>query len=143
MRHGMTLPELALALVLAGLLTSIAMPAFRQTLDRIAVDRAAYGLVAAHQRARVAAILESRPALLRFTADSLVIRIRRGSATPLYWTGPGPSAHGIALTGPTKALQFSPTGVTMGFANGTWTLRRGKAYRAVVLSRLGRARIVR
>ena len=55
MRHGMTLPDLALALVLAGLLTSIAMPAFRQTLDRIAVDRAAYGLVAAHQRARVAA----------------------------------------------------------------------------------------
>ena len=142
MRRGMTLPELALGIALLGLLTAIAIPKYQETLDRVAVDRSAYALVAAHQRARVAAILESQPSLLQFTPDSLVIRIRRGSGNSLYWNGPGPAARRVQLTGPGKAVVFSPTGLTMGFANGTWVLRRGQAHRRVVTSRLGRARIL-
>lgn len=143
MQNGMTLPELALAMALVGLLATIGIPKYQETLDRIAVDRSAYTLVVAHHRARTTAILKSRPSLLRFTPDSVVIRVRRGTGTVSHWRGPGPAARGVALSGPTKVLVFSPTGVAMGFANGTWVLRRGRAIRKVIISRLGRARIVR
>jgi prepilin-type N-terminal cleavage/methylation domain-containing protein len=142
MQNGMTLPELALAMVLVGLLVMIGIPRYRETLDRIAVDRTAYTLVAAHHSARITAILESRPSLLRFTSDSVVIRVRRQAGTVLHCRGPGPAANGVALSGPTKSLVFSPTGLAMGFSNGTWVLRRGRALRKVITSRLGRARIV-
>lgn len=143
MQRGMTLPELALAMALAGLLVMIGLPKYREALDRIAVDRTAYALVAAHHRARITAILESRPSFLQFTSDSVVIRLRRGARTVPHWRMPGPAARGVALSGPSKSLMFSPTGVAMGFANGTWVLRRGRALRKVITSRLGRARIAR
>jgi prepilin-type N-terminal cleavage/methylation domain-containing protein len=143
MRNGVTLPELVLVVTLAGLLVLVGIPTYRETIDRIAVDRTAYALVAAHHRARITAILESRPSLLQFTSDSVVIRIRRGTGTALHWRGPGPAANGVALSGPTKSLVFSPTGLAMGFANGTWILQRGHTLRKVITSRLGRARIDR
>jgi prepilin-type N-terminal cleavage/methylation domain-containing protein len=143
MQRGMTLPELALALALAGMVMMIGLPKYREALDRIAVDRTAYGLVAAHHRARITAILESRPSFVQFTPDSVVIRVRHGGGTVSRWRTAGPTASGVALSGPTKPLMFSPTGVAMGFANGTWVLQRGRALRKVITSRLGRARIVR
>ncbi len=143
MRTGMTLPEAVLALVVVGLVGTIAFPKLRHTLDQVVVDRTAYALVAAHHRARVLAVTESRPTWLRFTRDSLVIRIHRKTGPVRGWSAPGPGRHRVALSGPTKWLIFSPTGLTMGFSNGRWVLRRGQAYRAVVLSRLGRARFLR
>jgi hypothetical protein len=38
---------------------------------------------------------------------------------------------------------FSPDGLTLGVSNATLPLARGAAHRAVVVSRLGRVRIVR
>jgi hypothetical protein len=51
--------------------------------------------------------------------------------------------HDIALTGPTRAMRFSPVGIMAGVTNGTWRLTRGEAARNVVVSRLGRVRVVR
>ena len=49
--------------------------------------------------------------------------------------------HDVALTGPTRALTFSPVGVTMGLSNASYHLSRGAATRSVIVSRLGRVRV--
>ena len=105
MQNGMTLPELALAMALVGLLATIGIPKYQETLDRIAVDRSAYTLVVAHHRARITAILKSRPSLLRFTPDSVVIRVRRGTGTVPHWRGPGPAARGVEPHGRSHGIR--------------------------------------
>jgi Tfp pilus assembly protein FimT len=40
-------------------------------------------------------------------------------------------------------MTFSPVGMTIGLSNATFQLRRAAAARVVVVSRLGRVRIVR
>jgi Tfp pilus assembly protein FimT len=47
------------------------------------------------------------------------------------------------MTGGQRTLTFSPTGISMGFSNASWTLTKGSAKRRVVISRLGRVRIER
>jgi hypothetical protein len=41
-----------------------------------------------------------------------------------------------------RTLSFAPSGVTLGFANATFVVSRGAARRQVVVSRLGRVRII-
>lgn len=139
MRRGSSLLELLLALVIAGLLLSIALPKFGLFRDQLAVGEEAGRIAAAHRRARITAILESHPVVLIITPDSLRITVVADSGTA--WTAPGPSAHGVALTGGARQLTFSPEGITTGVSNATFRLTRGDASRTVVVSRLGRLRV--
>ena len=141
MRSGYTLPEVALALTVAGLLLGIALPKFTAVKQEVAVEQAAQSLVAAHRRARALAVVRGHPAILSVADRSLRITLS-GAAHP-HWASPGPLDAGVAVTGTPRDLTFSPLGITTGLSNATFQLTLGSSSRAVVISRLGRVRIVR
>lgn len=141
MRKGFSLVELVLVLAVAGLLFGIALPPLSGALDHIEVGSAANHLVAAHQRARIMAVTRGQVLVLSIDAANLVIR-SRGQASPL-WSEDGPAAARVALEGPARQFIFSPEGLTLGLSNATLRLTRGSASRTIVISRLGRVRIVR
>ena len=141
MRRGFSLPESLLALVIAGLLTALALPPVRRILDGIAVENGARQIRAAHFRARMHAVAFGQVTLLDLGPDTLRIRSVSGTDTSLTWVGRGPAADGITLTGPSHGLVYSPLGLAMGVSNGTWHLAYGLASRDVIVSRLGRLRI--
>jgi prepilin-type N-terminal cleavage/methylation domain-containing protein len=141
MKSGFTLPEVALALVIAGLLLGIALPRFTGVKQEIATEQAAQSIVSAHRRARTLAIAHGHPAVLSVAERSLRITLA-GAAQP-HWLAPGPLDQGVAITGTPRDLTFSPLGFTTGLSNATFNLRLGSATRTVVVSRLGRLRILR
>jgi prepilin-type N-terminal cleavage/methylation domain-containing protein len=140
MRRGVTLIELLLVLTVTGLLFGIALPRFASLADGLAVMQAAQHLVGAQRRARMTAILESREIVLTIAPDSLVIRVGHGGLES--WRASGPAAEGVALAGGVKRIVYSPVGITTGLSNASFPLTRGNARRTVVVSRLGRARIL-
>ena len=135
--------EVLVVVVLASLVLAMAVPASRAALDTIAVAGEARRITSAHLRARFTAILESRTALFTVREDSLIIRVVVGTDTAVRWATRGPAAQNIALSGPTRAMRFSPVGIMTGVTNGTWRLTRGAAARNIVVSRLGRLRVTR
>jgi Tfp pilus assembly protein FimT len=139
MKRGATLLELTLMLAVMGLLLAIALPRLDGVMDGLAVNGAAQDIVAAHRRARIIAILESRAVELTIAANDLSIR-PRGAASDL-WHAAGPAARQVALTGAPKNIIFSPVGLSMGASNASFHLSRGTATRTVVVSRLGRVRV--
>ena len=141
MRNGYTLVETALTLAVAGLLLGIALPRFTALKDGITVESAAQNIAAAHRRARTTAIVHGRPATLSVAARSL--RITFVGAGQPHWSSPGPSEDGVTLAGPPRDLTFSPLGITTGLSNASFPLSLGSASRTVVVSRLGRVRILR
>jgi prepilin-type N-terminal cleavage/methylation domain-containing protein len=141
MKSGFTLIETALALVVAGLLLGIALPRFTALRQGVEVERAAQNIAAAHRRARTIAIMYGRPATLSVAEGALRITVV-GAEQP-QWTVPGPSAEGVVLLSPPRDLTFSPVGITIGLSNASFELTLGSASRTVVVSRLGRVRILR
>lgn len=140
MQRGATLLELTLSLAVIGLLLGIALPQLRGLTDSIAVDRAAHEIVAAHRRARIVAVLRSQ--IIELTVDSTDLAIRaRGTPVDL-WRAPGPAASRVTLAGAQRRITFSPVGMSMGLSNASFRLSRGAVVRTVVVSRLGRVRIV-
>jgi Tfp pilus assembly protein FimT len=139
MRRGATLPELSLTLILLGLILGIALPRIHGVADSLAVSRAARAIAAAHTRARMAAVLRSQP--LELVIEPSALTIRPAAAAPI-WQGQGPAADGVMLAGPPRTLTFSPVGITTGLSNASFRLTRGAAERTVIVSRLGRVRIV-
>lgn len=141
MRRGFTLTELVLVLAVGGLLLGIAVPRLASALDRIEVETAARHIVAAHQRARLLAVTHNQVVILSIGPAELTIR-RRGEMAPV-WIEAGPEASGVSLAGPTRQFTFTPGGLTLGLSNATLPVSRGSAHRTVVVSRLGRVRIMR
>ena len=142
MRRGFSLLEMVISLVILGLLSSAAVPALAAVRDRYMVQSAAAAIAGAHNRARIRAILEGQVTELEVRPDSLILRIGTGGAGLPVWSAPGPLAAGVSLTSPPRTLPFAPSGITMGFANATFVLTRGGARRQVVVSRLGRVRVI-
>ena len=140
MRRGATLLELVLVLVIIGTLTAIAEPRIRSYTDGLAVSRAAIDIASAHRRARISAILQSR--IVELTISSAALSLRPRGATADTWRAPGPSAAGVTLAGPSRVITFSPVGISIGLSNASFRLSRGAVSRTVVVSRLGRLRIV-
>jgi Tfp pilus assembly protein FimT len=142
-RRGALLVELVLAALVAGLLVAIGVPAFRAPLDRLATDRAALDVAAAHTRARVASVAHNRVSRLRITQDSLTITLGHPPDTTRHWSAAGPAGSGVSLTGPAREILFRPAGISFSLSNATYTLTRGGAVTRVIISRLGRVRLVR
>ena len=141
MRSGFTLLEVALTLVIAGSLLGIALPRFAALKQEVVIEQAAQAIVAAHRRARTLAVASGQPAI--FSVADRSLRITLGGAPQPHWLSPGPADQGVAVTGTPRTLTFSPLGFTTGLSNATFTLSLGSAIRTVVISRLGRIRILR
>jgi prepilin-type N-terminal cleavage/methylation domain-containing protein len=140
MRQGFSLLELVLVLAVAGLLFGIAVPRLSEAVDHIEVGSAANHIVAAHQRARMLAVTRGQVLVLSIEPAALAIR-SRGQTSPL-WLEDGPAAARVMLDGPARQFTFSPEGFTLGLSNATLHLVRGTASRTIVISRLGRVRIL-
>jgi len=143
MRKGTTLTELLVALAIIGILAGIALPSSAGLLGGVLTDRAAHQFMAAHRVARFTAIVRGRLTRLEVTPDSLVVRLASGPDNAVVWRAAGPAADGVELTGPAHPLIFSPVGLPYGLGNGTYTFTRGSARCSVVVSRLGRLRLIR
>jgi prepilin-type N-terminal cleavage/methylation domain-containing protein len=141
MRRAFTLVELMLVLAVLGILFGIAIPGLSLLLDRIEVEAAAAHIVAAHQRARLLAITHGQVVRLSIDGARIAIYPRTGS-TPL-WSESGPSDTRVTLAGGAHQFTFSPEGFTLGLSNASLQLARGISRRTVVISRLGRVRILR
>ena len=143
MRRGVTLVELLVVLV--GLLAGMVVPGAASLADRLAVEHEASRLLVAYRSAWLTARVQHRLALLRVTADSLAIWTVSSAGAPdtvLAWLAPGPSGAGVSLGGAPHTTVFAPYGAAMGFANTTHVLARGGVSRQVVVSRLGRVRVL-
>jgi prepilin-type N-terminal cleavage/methylation domain-containing protein len=140
MRRAFTLIEIMLVLAVSGVLLGIALPSLAQLLDTIEVESAAAHIVAAHQRARILAITKGQVLQLSIQPDRLLI-LPRGGTTPL-WSEDGPLSSGVTLEGSPRQFSFSPQGFTLGLSNASVPLIRGRSRRTVVISRLGRVRVV-
>lgn len=142
--RGLSLLELVCALVVAGLLLGLAVPRAIALRDRLVVERHTAGILAAWQRARTAAMLGSRRAVLHVQPERLSVwTVRRNGDSSLVWAGPGPARDGVLLTAAVPRVVFAPTGLTVGVANGRYDLDRGRIRRTVVAARLGRVRVER
>lgn len=140
MRRGFTLVELVVVLVVIGVTCTFALPRLRDSLDRIAVERAASDVSLALGATRNAAVMWATRARLLIAADSL--RIDRwadtGWAARRSW--PGPADHGVALEVSNDEVVFGPTGMGWGAANTKIVLRRGSHSATFTTSRLGRVK---
>lgn len=141
MRRAFTLVELMLVLAVLGVLLGIAIPGLSQVLDRIEVEAAAAHIVAAHQRARLLAITHGQ--VVKLSIDGARIAIYPRSGLVPLWSESGPSEDRVTLAGPARQFTFSPEGFTLGLSNASLQLVRGTSRRTVVISRLGRIRILR
>jgi prepilin-type N-terminal cleavage/methylation domain-containing protein len=141
MKRAFTLVELMLVLAVLGTLLVVGIPAVSRLLDVIEVDAAAAHIVAAHQRARMLAVTQSQ--VIRLVVDSLRIVMYPRTGTIPLWTEAGPNAARVTLAGPPRQFTFSPEGFTLGLSNASLQLTRGASRRTVVISRLGRVRVLR
>lgn len=141
MKSGFTLVETALTLAVAALLLAIALPRLTALKQGVSVETAAQNIASAHRRARTAAIVAGRPAILSVAEGGL--RITFVGAGQPHWSSPGPSQEGVTLAESPRDLTFSPLGITTGLSNASFHLSLGSAFRTVVVSRLGRIRILR
>ena len=139
-RRAFTLIELLVVIVVIGVTCAIATPRLRDTLDRIAVERAAADVSLAFGVARNAAVMWGTRARLLIAADSL--RIDRWADAG--WGGrrgwPGPASHGVALEVSNDTVVFGPTGMGWGASNTKIVLRRGSHSATFTTSRLGRVK---
>jgi type IV fimbrial biogenesis protein FimT len=141
MKRAFTLLELMLVLAVLGILLAVGVPAVSQLLDVIEVDAAAAHIAAAHQRARLLAITRSQ--VIRLVIDGSRIGVYPRTGTTPLWSEAGPNEARVTLAGPPRQFTFSPEGFTLGLSNASLQLTRGASRRTVVISRLGRVRVLR
>ena len=135
--------ELLVVLAILALLIATAVPSVASLLTGVQTEWAARELMAAHRIARFTAIQRGQTTLLEVFPESLVVRCLNGQDTSVVWRAAGPAARGVSLSGPDYPLAFAATGLPRGVANATYRLSRATAQRDVVISRLGRLRLVR
>ena len=137
-RTGTTLVELALVIVILGILAAIAVPRITLIADEAAVRHQAHRLVGALDAARGAGIRLDTPAGLTISTARLNVAADVGGIPTSVWDAPGPADEGVSVSGAGAPIMFGPAGIAVGASNRTIVLSRGAATRRVVISRLGR-----
>ena len=140
MRRGVSLVELAIVLVVIGLVSALALPRWEALLDRIAVERAASELTTALSVSRNAAVLRATTARLSIAADSLGIDEWGDRTWVPVWRWPGPDGHSVSLEVSNGTVIFGATGIGAGVSNTTVVLRRGAQTARITTSRVGRVK---
>lgn len=137
-RPGVTLIELALVLMIMGLMSLAGIRQLRHYLDRIGTrdaSRSAGGFIA---RARDEAIALHTPVSVRVDTVGAVLELRARGA-PFGRAALG-DIHGVTLATTRDSITFDVRGLGYGAANLTLVARRGRAADTVTVSRLGRVR---
>ncbi len=140
MSRGFSLAELAVVLLVVGVLTAIGLPRLRPLFDQILTDRAAVEVTTALSITRNAAVMQATRARLIIAADTLRIdRLGPDGWVP-FWRRPGPADLGVALEVSNTEVVFGPTGLGWGASNTKIVLRRGSQVETITTSRLGRVK---
>jgi len=137
MQRGVTLIELAIAMVLLGVLAALAVPKLAHWSDRLAVMRAVEEVAGFHRRARLRAVVGSRFVQVVFTGDSLVA-VATGPPDSVLVRGPGPTRLGVSLNATRSVIRLYPNGLGLGGSNTKIVLKRGEVSESLTVSRLGR-----
>ncbi len=138
MRRAFTLAELAVVLVVIGVLCAISVPWALRRIDGAHVRGARAEIVAALASARSTAVATGRHVAVRFDSTESVVLVTVGDDT-LLARRLG-ALHGVTIASNRDSLAYAPTGLGYGAANQTVVLRRGDATDTVVIARLGRVR---
>ena len=136
--HGATLVEVALTLVLLGVLTAISIPRAVSVVDRFSVRSASQDVVLALAAARSAAA--RRGDYVSFVADPHTGRVRVVRAGETLFERDLGARRGVRLTASRESVTFAPTGMGWGAANTTIVVSRGARADTITTSRLGRVR---
>lgn len=142
MTRGATLLELLLAMTLLAILLALGVPSAITTRDRALVALHAGRLAAAHADTRTAARLAGARSELFVSPTAYRQQTWHGGAFATTWSRPGAAMDGVSLTGPATPMTFDSRGFMLGAGNRTYTLARGAASTRIVISRLGRLRIL-
>ncbi len=140
-RKGATLVELALTLVLLGILTAFAVPRGAALVDSFGVRGASQDVVLALAAARAAAT--QRGDYTTFVADPRGGRVAVVSAGDTIFGRDVARMRGVRLQATRESVTFAPTGLGWGAANTTIVVSRGARADTIVTSRLGRIRVNR
>ena len=138
MRRGYSFIELAVALSVVGLVTTITLPRLAGLLDALAVERAAAEVTTALAVARNAAVMGARRARLSVMSDSLRLDQWDGDVWEPLKRWPGPARLGVTATVSNPMVAFSPLGVGWGASNTRIVLERGLRHATITASRAGR-----
>jgi prepilin-type N-terminal cleavage/methylation domain-containing protein len=142
MTRGTTLIELLITLSVLGITAGIVVWPLVRFDNRVRVEAETGKLLAAYQRAQSEArALNSRVELV-VTADSISIRVNRAGSSTRLWSVAGPRSVGVDLAPAHHLAAFGPNGLGVGPTNVTHVLQRGASRRQLVVSRLGRVRVV-
>lgn len=135
---GLTLAELLVALLVLGVLLSLALPPFAAAADRAAVRSAVSELastfaaarqLAIHQRTAVAVEIDTTAGAVRARAGGAVV-LERGIRT----------AYSVRLSTTRDSMAYDARGLGIGAANLSVVARRGRSAETLFVSRLGRVR---
>lgn len=137
-RCGATLLELALVMVIFGILALFAVPRCVALVDAFGVRGASQDVVLALASARRAAIWRGDYAT--FFANPRSGSVSVVSAGDTLLRRDVASVRGVRLEATRESVTFSPTGLGWGAANTTIVVRRGARADTIVTSRLGRVR---
>lgn len=142
MPHGTTLLELLAVIAVLVILAGVALPAGIRLRDQALVTLHARELATAVTATREAARRAGARAELVAVASGYRLRVLHPQGIIPGWQRPGPARDAVSLAGPATPFVFDSRGFALGVANRTYVLTRGQARRQVVISRLGRLRIL-
>lgn len=131
--------EMAIVLVVIGVMAGLAAPRIAAHVDRLAVRRATDETAAFYNRVRMAALYRAVRVRVVFAADSL-LAIAEGAIDSILSEVPGPARYGVALSASRAETGLYPNGLGLGAANTKLVFRRGLASDSLTISRLGRIR---
>ena len=134
-RPAFTLIEVMLICIVLAIVSGIASPRIRATMDSFAVEGAARDVANTFALARLAA-LRNGGADVRI--DSVVLSVHAGGHVVRALNVA--SSHAVRMRATVALVRYAATGLGVGVSNGTIYLSRGSAADTVVISRLGRVR---
>lgn len=138
MHRGVTLVELLITVSVVALLSGIAVPAFHNVRDRVAVHGAASATASALADARHHATRWNRRTALTVDTGRALVVVRAGpdtvGITPLH------ALFGVTLAATRDSIAYSPGGIGFGAANTRLIVARGAAAETLTVSRAGRVR---
>jgi prepilin-type N-terminal cleavage/methylation domain-containing protein len=137
MKRGFTLIEMAIVLVVVGILIGLASPRIARYADSLAVRRARDETAAFFSRARITAVYRAVRLSVIFSDDSL-LAIAEGAVDSVVSRTPGPARYGVELTASRPEIRLYPNGLGLGAANTKLVFRRGESADSLTISRLGR-----